>query len=110
MTTKSERLTVGHRPSILSIAQHINGNVSDNRIENLRDATQSNNLCNKRMQSNNTSGYKGVGWHKAAGRWVARITIRKQHTHLGLFDTPEEAYAAYCKAAEKLHGEFARLA
>lgn len=89
---------------------HINGDRSDNRIANLRDATQGMNLCNKRIQSNNRCGLKGVSWHRAAGKWIAQIGVRGEHVYLGLFESPEDAHQAYCQAAQKLHGEFARAA
>lgn len=89
---------------------HINGVRTDNRIENLRVATSCENKRNQRMRSANTSGYKGVSFHSPTGKWVAQITVDKKAIHLGLFDTTEEAYVAYCAAAKSMHGEFARLA
>lgn len=86
---------------------HINHDTLDNRRENLRLATRSQNLMNRIKQQNNTSGYKGVSWHKHSQKWRATIKIGSRHTHLGLFDTPKDAYDAYCKAADELHGEFA---
>ena len=86
---------------------HINGIKDDNRIENLREATRSENECNKTKRRDNTSGYKCIGWNKAAQKWCARIQIYNKRKHLGLFDSKEEAYAVYCKAAKELHGEFA---
>lgn len=88
---------------------HINGDRSDNRIVNLRQATNSENNCNKTKYSNNVSGYKGVSWHKQAGKWCAEIWKNYKKEYLGLFNSPEEAYEAYCKAAEELHGEFANV-
>ena len=88
---------------------HINGNPDDNRLCNLRDSSQAENTCNRGKSSNNTSGYKGVTWHKKAKKWLAQIGANGQHYYLGLFDTAEEAHAAYCEAAVRLHGEFARF-
>jgi hypothetical protein len=82
----------------------------DNRRDNLRVVTHSQNQMNRRRQANNTSGYKGVSLFRRTGRYRAYIMVRGQETHLGYHDTAEEAYAAYCKAAIELHGEFARLA
>lgn len=88
---------------------HINGRRDDNRLCNLRLATRSENTRNAKRRSDNTSGFKGVGFHKAQGKWRARIKIDGRRKDLGRFDTPEEAHAAYCKAAAELHGEFANF-
>jgi hypothetical protein len=85
---------------------HINGSRDDNRWCNLREATRSENNANSRRGRNNTSGYKGV-WRAASGRWTACITVNYRQIHLGRFDAPEEAHAAYCAAADKHFGEFA---
>jgi hypothetical protein len=91
------------------LVDHINRNTLDNRRENLRLATQSQNQANRGKPSNNTSGYKGVRWHKTAKKWVAQIKFKKLYFYLGSFDKPEEAYAAYCAKAKELYGEFANL-
>jgi hypothetical protein len=83
---------------------HINGNKSDNRIANLRQATRSQNKANTPPPRHNTSGLKGVSLE--GRRWKAQIERDGKKCHLGLFDTPEEAYAAYCKAAREHFGEF----
>jgi hypothetical protein len=87
---------------------HINGCRDDNRIENLREATQSENMANVPRLKTNKSGVKGVSWHAGGRKWQAHIQkARKQH-YLGLFETLEEAAAAYQEAAHRLHGSFAR--
>lgn len=86
---------------------HINGLVNDNRIANIRIATISENRCNSRRRKDNKSGYKGVDFHKSSGKFRARIQVRGKAKSLGRFYTAEEAYAARCKAALELHGEFA---
>ena len=83
---------------------HINGNKTDNRWVNLRLATKSQNGMNRPAPSNNTSGYKGVSRNKK--RWAASIHENGLKRHLGTFDTPKEAHAAYCRVALKLHGNF----
>jgi len=89
---------------------HINGNKQDNRILNLREATQSENKRNTATYKSNTSGYKGVSWSRSEGKWVSRIGFQGKQINLGYFDDPAEAHAAYCEAAKKYHGEFARTA
>lgn len=86
---------------------HINGNGLDNRRENLRVATASQNSLNRGKQSNNKTGFKGV--HKGRKGFRAQIKINGKMVRLGDFDTPEEAYSAYCKKALEAYGEFAKF-
>lgn len=88
---------------------HINGICNDNRIANLREASHAENSRNGRVRSTNSSGFKGVCWHKAAKKWQAQITVDGSNKHLGLFLTAEAAHAIYRKAAAELHGEFANF-
>lgn len=80
----------------------------NNRWENLREADHSSNTQNSRIRADNLSGLKGVNFSE--GRWKARISVRGEHVHLGLFPTAEAAHAAYKAAAQRMFGEFARLA
>ena len=81
---------------------HVNRVRSDNRISNLRNATDKQNRQNMSLAVNNTTGHTGITWHKPAGKWQARIKHNRKHFHLGLFDDLEDAVAAR-KAAEKLY-------
>lgn len=90
------------------LVDHKNGDSLDNRRTNLRLATCSDNQHNRRRNKNNTSGYKGVSWYRPTGRWTANIKANGRQKHLGLYDSPAEAHAAYCRAARELHQEFAR--
>jgi hypothetical protein len=87
---------------------HENGDTADNRIANLRPVTHSQNIANSRLRRDSTSGFKGVSFYTSAGKWGANINKDGRRHYLGLFNTPEEAHAAYCEAACELHGEFAR--
>jgi len=86
---------------------HVDMIRGNNQRYNLRIATHTQNMWNRPAQKNNTSGYKGVTWHRQALRWQARIRANKKTISLGLFDTPREAHEAYKTAADKYHGEFA---
>lgn len=88
---------------------HANGNGLDNRRSNLRKATASQQQYNRRLQSNSTSGYKGVSWHKNLGCWRTRIHVDRKEIHIGIFDDIKDAARAYNEAAIKYHGEFASL-
>lgn len=88
---------------------HINGIKDDNRIINLRLATTSENMSNRGMQANNTSGHKGVYWHKKDSKWTAQIRVNGRNKYLGQFTDPEDAAAAYKKAAPEYHGTFANF-
>lgn len=85
---------------------HKNLNRSDNRFDNLREATGTQNMANRKGWS--STGYKGVWTVK--NRFVASIDCCGQRYYIGCFETAEEAGAAYLKAAEQLFGEFARAA
>jgi len=83
------------------LIDHINGDRSDNRFENLREATRSENTQNS-THTRSKSGYRGVS-RNGKHRWKAAIAVNGRDQYLGTFDTPEEAHAAYCAAAAKLH-------
>jgi hypothetical protein len=85
---------------------HINGNGADNRIENLRLATNQQNSRNRRIRSDNTSGHKGVSWSRSSKKWGAKTMIDRKQKHLGYFDSIEDASAAYEAAAQREFGEF----
>lgn len=107
--TLLHRLIVGIADHDKKVVDHINGNTLDNRKCNLRICSQAENSRNAKIGKNNTSGYKGVYWDKFNNKWVAQIKINYKHKNLGRYLEKEDAYKAYCEAAIKYHGEFARV-
>lgn len=87
------------------VTDHINHDTLDNREENLRVCTASQNMMNSDKRIGNTSGYKGV--FKNGSGWMARIRAGGEMQYLGTYRAPEEAARAYDVAAKRLHGEFA---
>ncbi|MDR4987189.1 AP2 domain-containing protein [Bacillus cereus] len=91
------------------VVDHINRDRLDNRRENLRIATRSQNTANSIAPSTNKSGYKGVQYRKEQKRWRAVIRVNGKHISLGQYGTAEEAAQAYNEAAVKYFGEYARI-
>lgn len=89
---------------------HANNDHGDNRFENLRDCTQSQNLGNQRRRITSKSGVKGVYWDTRRAKWHAQIAVNGKSRTLGRFDSKDDAATAYAKAAHETFGEFARLA
>lgn len=85
---------------------HLNRKKADNRWLNLREATPSQNKSNRMRPVRSSTGLKGVSTHPNTNKFRARIKLAGKEVHLGLFETVEEAHAAYCVAAQRLHGEF----
>ena len=96
------RWPVGH-------LDHIDGDKLNNRPENLREATRSQNQSNQGLKKTNKSGRKGVCWHRQAGKWVSQINVCNQTIYLGIYDDIDLAAFVYECAALKYHGEFARI-
>jgi hypothetical protein len=110
------KIYLGHRLAWLYMTgswpsvqlDHKNSVRDDNRWDNIRPATISQNGMNRPAQANNTSGFKGVTFHRKARKWMAQITKDGSLHYLGLYETREAAHEAYRKAATLLHQEFAR--
>ena len=88
---------------------HRNGITLDNRRHNLRHCTHVENLRNSQKRIDNTSGYKGVSWHKKRTIWQVGIKNSHKRIHLGYFTCLIRAAKTYDEAAKEYHGEFARL-
>jgi hypothetical protein len=97
-----------HHGYLPKVIDHIDGNSLNNKIENLRPATQSENMGNSRMKSNNTSGIKGVTFRKDTSKWAAAVMKDGKHISLGSYVTKEEAAVAYLEGAKRIFGEFAK--
>jgi hypothetical protein len=91
--------------------EHRDLDKANNRIANLRKATQSQNIANTRKRSGTSSSFKGVTFHRQAGKWQASIKYQGKSHHLGLFPVDQESDAgdAYAAAAKRMFGEFARI-
>ena len=82
-------------PNNLPEVDHINRTPNDNRVENLRWITGSNNSRNTKNRKEKTSSYRGVSWDKSRNKWSSNITINRKNIYLGRFKTEEEAYEAW---------------
>jgi len=89
---------------------HKNTDTLDNRWDNLRDATPSQNQANRAARKDNKTGFKGVYFDTTSGKYRAEIQVNKKQIGLGYFENPEAASAAYAMAAHQYFGEFARVA
>jgi hypothetical protein len=88
---------------------HLNHYTLDNRKCNIRICTQSDNLKNRIINKNNSTGYKGVVYNKSNKKFIAKIGVNKNIIYIGCFIDPKDAAKAYNAAALKYHGEFANL-
>lgn len=102
------RLILGLEPGDKRQGDHINRDTLDNRRSNLRIASPSQNAWNQGVRRISSTGYKGVFYYRKTRKWGAKIGVRRTRLFLGYFITPELAHEAYCRAAAKYHGEFAR--
>jgi hypothetical protein len=96
-----------HHGYLPKFIDHKDVNPSNNKIENLREATQSQNLINRKKFSSNKTGFKGVRIRK--NRFVTSLGKDNKQIHIGTFKTAEEAHEAYKKAAIAHFGEFAKV-
>jgi hypothetical protein len=90
------------------IIDHIDGNILNNRPENLREATHLGNAQNAKRRKDNSSGVKNVCWHKRLNKWGVSLSIRGKIHHFGYFEDLELAALMASEARDKYHGHFAR--
>lgn len=86
---------------------HIDGDKSNNRVNNLRLATQQQNMMNQRPKATNLNGYKGITYQKSHQSWLAQLTVAGKNLNLGRYKDPADAARAYDAKAKELFGEFA---
>jgi hypothetical protein len=87
---------------------HIDNNPLNNRIENLRPASRSEQCCNTKLRKDSTSGIKGVTWDKVRNKWIVSINKDKKTVFRGRFDNIELAQLVAIEARDKFHGDFAK--
>lgn len=90
----------------INFIDHINGNRKDNRISNLREASQFENARNRKKNSNNKSGFKGVYFIVSSSQWRAIATFNGKSVHIGCFNTAQEASNAYNQFSKLNHKDF----
>lgn len=106
---RSRLVWIFHHGVLGKFIDHRSRNKSDDRIENLRLSTTSQNRANTNLCSANTSGTKGVYWKVANKKWCSQIKVDGNNKHLGLFDSKSEASEVYRRAAKSHFGEYAHI-
>ncbi|MGY6156645.1 HNH endonuclease [Paraburkholderia graminis] len=91
----------------LQYVDHINGEKLDNRWCNLRNASHAENMCNRRVSKNNSTGYRGVYLNKDTQKYSAYVNVDGHRHQLGKFDTAQEAGEVAALARKKYHGAYA---
>ncbi len=97
-----------HHGYLPEMVDHIDGNKSNNKIENLRACTRTQNLLNSKIPITNTSGAKNVFWRKQRNKWEVKFKVNKVAKYFGLYDDLELAELVATEARDKYHGEFAK--
>lgn len=96
----------GYIPQVID---HIDGNTSNNAIQNLRCSDKSKNACNSKTRIDNTSGHRGVVWSKVCNKWAARVQLNKKGIHLGVFEDYDLACLVADEARILYHGNHAKI-
>jgi hypothetical protein len=93
----------GYLPKFID---HKDGDILNNKIENLRECTLNQNQWNMKLKPSNTSGTKGVSWDKSRNKWIAAIKVNGKRVFSKRFKRKEDAIEAVIKARKELHGDF----
>ena len=96
-----------HKGYLPTTVDHINGDKSDNRIENLRDASYSGNNANRTAPKSNKTGVKNLFWNKYHNKWQVMLSYKGKVMYTKLFEDFELAELVAVEARAKFHGEFA---
>lgn len=104
-----KQLTLHRLISGRKMIDHKDGNPLNNKKENLRCCSNAENIRNRGLQSNNSSGFKGAYFHTNKNKYQAQIKVNGCMIYLGLHENVKDAARAYNKAAKQFYGEFARL-
>lgn len=94
----------GYCPKVID---HIDGNPANNKLENLREATLSENQMNSKISKNNSTGMKNVNWNTEANKYRVELSVNGRNKFIGYFDDPELAELVAIEARDKYHGRFA---
>lgn len=97
-----------HHGCLPKTLDHVDGDRANNKIENLREATQQQNCLNRKHHTNSKSPYKNVYWSEAANKWAVMVSVNKQRAYLGVYEDIELADLVAMEARDKFHGQFAR--
>ena len=98
------KIVTGEEPP--ATLDHRDQDPTNNKWDNLRPATRSQQGMNKSRMANNKSGFRGVTLKKSTGKWSAQICVNGKTTHLGYYHSIRDAKAAYESASKQLFGEF----
>lgn len=99
------RLVFQHFKGFLpEFLDHVNNIRDDNRIENLKETNNKDNVRKCKLSLRNVSGYAGVSWKENSKKFQSQITVNGVKKYLGVFDDPKEAYKVYLEAKIKYHG------
>ena len=98
-----------HHGVLPKIIDHIDNDRTNNKIENLREATQQQNCLNRAAHKNNMSGCKNVHWDKSMKKWCVSMAVNRKRKTVGYFEDIEFAVLVAEEARLKFHGSFARI-